>query len=102
MPTTYEVKCQNGDILGVGLTACQAADEVLRYDGNTYEVRNDNDGFFTLYTSQRFTTKLVPTVISVLASSRDVAWPLIANEVVKLANEWDGPRVYSPDDDVLP
>jgi hypothetical protein len=91
--TTYTVRAQDGSVLRSGLTAVEAAQEILGYDGRVYDLRRDRFGW-QLYIS-RFSRcsygghgGLVEAysgnnLIYSLASSEDEAWEDVANQVIE-------------------
>lgn len=51
--TTYTVISQHGDVIATGLSLRDAADEVLSSDSREYDVRQDSDGTYTLWSRQQ-------------------------------------------------
>jgi hypothetical protein len=51
--TTYTILSGDGEMTATGLSLRDAAHEVLTSDGREYEVREDEDGGFTLWSRQQ-------------------------------------------------
>ena len=85
MTTTYTiVDTVTGEMIATGLTAKQAADEVLSYDSRSYELRPEEDGEgFALWSRQQVANRgWTRTRFFSLAGTEAEAWAEIAEEVV--------------------
>ncbi|AGH48786.1 MULTISPECIES: hypothetical protein [Sphingomonadales] len=51
--TTYTILSGEGEVQAQGLTLTEAAHEILTSDSREYDVRQDDDGGFTLWTRQQ-------------------------------------------------
>lgn len=88
--TTYTVLNRHGDVQDRGLTAAQAANLILTYDGHQYEVRRSDDGkWFDLWVSQFSRNSTLggrPLVKSVIfGTTEDEIW----SGVITHAEGWD-------------
>ena len=101
--TTYTVLDRHGEVQERGLTAAQAAELILSYDGHQHEVRRSDDGkWLELWVSpfsRNSTLGGRPLVKSVIfGSTEDEIW----QSVVHHAEHWDSQSCMSDADyDVL-
>jgi hypothetical protein len=103
--TTYTVLCPDGSVLRRGLSAVDAAREILGYDGYDYDLRRDRCGW-QLYIS-RFSrcspggnggmveAEARGKLIYSLAETEKEAWEEIARQVI--ASDWLGCPIAVPD-----
>jgi hypothetical protein len=87
METTYTVyKPWNGEVLGRGLTAIQAAKEIIGYGGYVCAIKREGELWY-LYTSDispiAGCARLLRTMFSSAAESTVEAWEEIAEKVIK-------------------
>lgn len=101
--TTYTVLRADGEINARGLSAPDAAVEVMTYDGHDYDILRDQDGW------RLFTTKhsrnsplggrpMTGTVIWSFATHEAEARAEILAEVIKNAGWWRGQSVITDAD----
>ena len=86
---TYTVLNRHGTVQGRGLSARDAADLILSYDGHQYEVRRDGDWceLWVSQFSQNSTLGGRPLVKSVVfGKDEDAIW----QSVLTHADKWDG------------
>ena len=87
--TTYTVIDYNGYKIDGGLTAAEAAHIVLTYDGRDYEIRENEDGGYTLWSRHPVANRgWEPTVVESRETNRDAA----ENEIMEVAIESEWPR----------
>jgi len=55
--TTYTIINSDGEMLETGLTLRDAAAEVLRSDSREFEIREDDDGSFVLWSRQQVASR---------------------------------------------
>jgi hypothetical protein len=100
---TYRLINTYGNVIRCGLTATEAANEILTYGGRSYEIRLIG-GVRKLFVSH-FSGEMVPARLNnrALAISRakteEAAWEDIAKQVI--AAQWYGRPVAVPDKDCL-
>jgi hypothetical protein len=98
MTTTYTVLSPaSGTVYGRGLTAIEAAQEILGYDGHDYELRRDGDAFQLFvsrgsrnsYGGNRGLTEAYAgdRLVRSYAATEDAAWIEIAAKVIGAG--WD-------------
>lgn len=97
--TTYTILNRHGDIQGQGETLASAAQIVLGYDGNTYEIRRSAEGF-DLWVSRVSRNSsayngLTKSRIFSLHSDTVLADADIYRQVIRNAEWWDGCEVIS-------
>ena len=73
----------SGDKIDGGLTAAEAAHIVLTYDGRDYEIRENEDGGYTLWSRHPVANRgWEPTVVESRESNRDAAEAEIFEQVI--------------------
>jgi transglutaminase-like putative cysteine protease len=99
--TTYTITRSSGEVLDRGLTAEQAAIEIMSYDGHEFEIRPEPDRGFRLWTSEysRNSTlggrPLTESVIFSLAANEADARAEIYAEVIAHADWFKGQDAYT-------
>jgi len=94
----------SSQVEGRGLTAEQAAEAILTYDGYAYEVR-EVDGVWQLFTSDgsanspRGARHLCGTTIFAAADGAGAAWTAIAAKVLRESHNWRHGLVAASDAD---
>lgn len=78
--TTYTVDHDLGAAPRSGLTAGEAAHEILTGRGGRYEIRREADEY-RLYVSER--GRMVPALAASAASDEGAAWADIADQVIR-------------------
>ena len=99
--TTYTVISGSGVVKAEGLSANDAAREILTHDGHNYEIRPDADGGFWLWHTQRGgggNVPMVRTLIYSAADTEDEAQDQIFAEVVKKSDWFDHQDVMTDAD----
>lgn len=89
--TAYTVLDRHGNVQSRGLTAAQAADLILSYDGHRYEVRQSKDGRWQDLWISEFSRNSTlggrPLVKSVIfGSTEDEIWKIVLHH----SFDWDG------------
>lgn len=86
----YTVTTRHGDVQGRGLSAKEAADMILTYDGHLYEIRPGSHGLMDLWVSrhsQNSTIGARPLIKSVIfGTTEDEIW----QNVITHADYWHG------------
>lgn len=98
---TYTVISGSGVARAEGLSADEAAREVLTHDGHNYEIRPDPDGGFWLWHSQRGGGGNVPMVRTLIYSAADnavAAQDEIFAEVITKSDWFDRPNIMTDAD----
>jgi hypothetical protein len=86
-PMTYTVLRGDGEVIARGLSASDAATEIMTYDGCEIELRRDEDGGYTLWSRQQVANRpWATTRFWSWNTDEDAAWEEIAGKV--LATEW--------------
>ena len=99
--TTYTVLDRHGNVQSDGESLEGAALIVLEYDCHQYEIRNEGDNGFNLWTSQRGGGGNVPmtkSVIYSLETDEALATAEIYHKVIQNAEWWDNQSVVTDAD----
>jgi hypothetical protein len=86
---TYTVYTPNGHILSRNRTVAEAAQDILTYDGQLFEIRNHRS-FFALFTKSRNQEKFEETVCYTANCTRAEAIRKIYHDVVDSSCNWSG------------
>lgn len=94
---TYTVTRKDGDVIARGLSAYEAMDAILSYDGYRWEVRaekaSDGETLFGLYTSSQSDAacgyyEMDTAYIGAWAKSGSEAMSIIAQKVIHRCRNW--------------
>lgn len=101
--TTYTVLNRHGDVQAEGETLASAAQIVMNYDGNEYEIRAENDGGYRLWVSRHSRNStawdgLTSSRIFSLNNDEALATAEIYRKVIQHADWWNDQRVVTDAD----